>query len=60
MLLCSTLLHSVTTLNTFKLTQLCTRTTIKEDYNKYGSVQELRSTFREFDFVLVMFRFGSE
>ena len=28
--------------------------------NKYGSVQELRSTFREFDFVLVMFHFGSE
>ena len=28
--------------------------------NKYGSVQELRSTFREFDFVLVIFRFGSE
>ena len=28
--------------------------------NKYGSVQELRSTFRQFAFVLVMFCFGSE
>ena len=29
-------------------------------FNKYGSVQELRSTFRQFDFLLVMFHFGSE
>ena len=28
--------------------------------NKYGSVQELRSTFRQFYFVLVMFQLGSE
>ena len=28
--------------------------------NKYGSVQELRSTFRQFYFILVMFHFGYE
>ena len=33
---------------------------IKNWINKYGSVQELRSTFRQFYFVLVMFQLGSE
>ena len=28
--------------------------------NKYGSVQELRSTFRQFHFILVMFLFDYE
>ena len=28
--------------------------------NKYGSVQELRSTFRQFYFVLVIFHFDTE
>ena len=31
-------------------------TNARLNYNKYGSVQELRSTFRQFYFVLVMFQ----
>ena len=37
-----------------------TSETINKLTNKYGSVQELRSTFRQFYFVLVMFQLGTE
>ena len=47
-------------INSFVSTVLTLSSTTTVRKNKYGSVQELRSTFRQFYFVLVMFQLGSE